>query len=182
MVLSVFVQEDVLAYESSFLEDFLEAVYLKLAATEADYDDYESYDLYCKYIQERGKAEGCKVSKRIGLIRAAVYSVLSSVTKSVPAYLVLDGLDRCSSTLRLLMDAELSQMQKSGLGVFLTSRLAVFEQIEARCDHRNHLDAPDDDPIPQEDREILDICLLCRKCDHVLCFGCRKAGRICGPW
>ncbi|KAF2795818.1 hypothetical protein K505DRAFT_239126 [Melanomma pulvis-pyrius CBS 109.77] len=177
-VVSIFIQKDVVAYETSFLEDFLEIVYHKLgdswACNEEDEEDFDEYQR-----QRYGNLEGCRASRRIHLIRKAVYSRLETLAKSARAFLVLDGIDLCSSTLYLLLDMELSVLQEKGLCILLTSRIAVFEQLEARCDHSNHGDAPDDDPIEEKDREVLDLFLLCRVCESVLCFNCRDAGRIC---
>lgn len=182
VVISVFVQKEVQEYEIEFLEDVLVAIYNKLESSDNDIDD-DSDELYEEYVQERFvNLEGCRVHRRVQLIRKAVHSRLSNLPESTRAYLILDGFDHCNSALKFLLESELSTLQERGLGIFITSRLAIFEQLEARCDHLNHDDAPDDDPIPEEDREVLDMCWLCETCKDVMCFTCRDAGRICERW
>ncbi|KAF2662854.1 hypothetical protein K491DRAFT_709514 [Lophiostoma macrostomum CBS 122681] len=181
IVVHVSVQHDVCARELEFLEDLLLAIYQELESKseENDEDDEDSEDLFDIYVQERQKLGGCRVSRRIQLLQKAVYSCLANLPKSSHVYLVLDGYDRCSLTLKTLLDNELSALQQKDLSIFITSRLAVYENIESRCDHLNHGGAPDDDPIDLEDREVLGLCLECQVCEDIMCFPCRDAGRIC---
>jgi hypothetical protein len=180
-VVSVLVQHDVCAHELEFLEDLLLAVYQELdsQSKEDDEDDDDTENLYSVYWQERGKKGGCRINRRIELIRKAVHSRLANLPESYRAYLVLDGYDRCSPMLKLLLDNELSGLQHERLSIFITSRLAIFENVESRCDHLNHGGAPDDDPIDLEDREVLELCLECQVCGDIMCFPCEDAGRIC---
>jgi hypothetical protein len=180
-IISIFVDQDVPDRDNHFLEDLLETVYHKLGENRFIEED-QSDDLYDDYAYARLTIpEGSRIRHRLNLIRKALHSRLHAFKES-RAFLLLDGIDRCDSTLRLLLEEEVSQLQKMGLSVLQTSRLAVFEQDVGVCDHREHGDAPDNDPLPQEDREVLDLFLLCKECRDVLCFTCKNAGMVCENW
>ncbi|KAF2468286.1 uncharacterized protein BDR25DRAFT_232351 [Lindgomyces ingoldianus] len=179
-VISFFVQEDVYEHETAFLEDFLEILYRELGAYEActqdDSSAFHSEYAFARYMDPSGG----RARYRIHLIRKSVYSRVSTMMQSTPIYLVLDGIDRCSPTLRFLLEMELHDLQQSGLSILLTSRLAVYEQLEAKCDHQNHNGASDDEEVDLDAREALDLFLTCRCCENVMCFPCFEEGRICG--
>ena len=180
-VISIFVQDDVAAYETVFLEDFLVEIYQELQQFETDVDESET--LYDEYIQARFVTlEGSRISRRIHLIRKAVFSRIEGLKNSIRMYLIFDGIERCHSTLRLLLETELSELQSCGLSIFLTSRLAVFEQVEALCDHPNHGGARDDEEIDEDDLEVLDLYYVCGNEEQVMCFSCKDAKHVCAGW
>jgi anti-anti-sigma regulatory factor len=177
----VFIASDVSNYQASIIEDFLENVYLKLsqgASLEKDESDdlYEDFELARETCQE-----GTRLRQRVKLIREALHMRLKALRDS-RLFLLLDGIDRIDSTLRILLENEIADLQDAGLSILLTSRLAVFEQDVGICDHRNHSGAPDDDPLSLQDREASSLFLICRTCGDLLCLECRDAGRICENW
>ncbi|KAF2132543.1 hypothetical protein P153DRAFT_308924 [Dothidotthia symphoricarpi CBS 119687] len=177
-ITTIFVDYDVPDHEIELIEDILVALYRNLENSTLPQDD-DSEDLYEEYAQERySNAEGSRIRDRLKLIRTALHSRLVSL-QSCRTFLLIDGIDRCGPTLRYMLGTELSNIRGLGVHVFSTSRLAVFEQREARCDHRDHGQAPDADVLSQADREILDVFLVCRACDSVLCFGCEAVDRLC---
>ena len=180
VVISASIYEDVANRELELLEDLLIAMYEKLETSNDD--DEESEEAYFAYLQECKKLGGCRINQRLQLIRKAVESRLLHLPKSSKAYLILDGYDCCSQSLKLLLEIELAGLQQKGLNVVITSRIATFENIESRCDHLNHGGAPNDDPIDLEDREVLELCLECEVCGDIMCFPCQAAERICGKW
>lgn len=180
-IVTIFIDHDVADHELYFIEDFLETLYHGLGAGKIIEED-RSDDLYKQYKHARDSIpEGSRFRQRLKLIRQALHVRLQS-WKNSRAFLLLDGIDRCASTLRLFLEDELSALQEQGLSIFWTSRLAVFEQREATCDHLNHGDYPDDDPLTQDERGALITWLKCRECNEVLCFDCKCAGRLCGVW
>lgn len=181
-IVTLFVRKDVTAFETEFLEDFLLAFYHSLGEWDACSDD-DSYEEYDEYYQERFvDLEGCRVNRRLMLIRKALSARLAALKGVSLVFLVLDGSECCSPPLQLLLDMELCELQSKGVKIMQTSRFAVFEQFESRCDHPNHGGASDNDPLDEDDREVLDIALTCKTCDNVLCFPCEAAGRVCSIW
>jgi hypothetical protein len=179
--MTVFIDQDVANHDLHFMEDFLETLYHALGEGKIIEED-QSEDLHEQYRVARDSVpEGSRFRERLMLIRKALHSRLRSL-KSRRAFLLLDGIDRCDSTLRMLLEGELSDLQEEGLSVFLTSRIAMFEQRKSLCDHLNHGGYPDDDPLTLDERDPLIIWLKCRKCNKVLCFECRSARRVCGSW
>ncbi|KAF2186876.1 hypothetical protein K469DRAFT_570948 [Zopfia rhizophila CBS 207.26] len=184
-IASIFILQDVLDYENTFIEDFLGTIYSQLGESEALVDD-DSDDLYKEY--EKACEEDARVSARINLIQEALYSRLSSCPR---AYLILDGPDRCSSALHLMLETHLAALQNRGLSIMITSRLPVFDNGEAWCDHKYHnrehnegnkgdVDDEDDDYDDYEVRESLILYLQCKTCEDVMCFPCKEKGEICG--
>lgn len=181
-IISIFIQEDVFNDENEFLEDFLHALYSSLGDW-ASCTEKSSEEAYEEYMQARYvNLSGSRMSYRVILLRKALYARLEHLRKSSRSFLILDGIDRCSPTLRLLLEAELLQIQLNRMSILLTTRMPVFDNEIAFCDHLNHGDAPDDDPIDPYDRQVLDTFLICKNCASVLCFPCKHAGRICGNW
>jgi hypothetical protein len=180
-VISIFLQQDVTAYETAFLEDVLLEIYQRLEGHQTETE--EPGELYDEYKEARFVTlEGSRTNRRIDLIRKAVLSRVKDLLKSIRVYLVLDGLERCNSILRLLLETELSALQDCGLSIFITSRIAVFEQLEAFCDNPNHGDASEEEQIDEDDLEALELYFVCRNDDQVMCFPCRDANRRCGEW
>lgn len=120
------------------------------------------------------RKEGFRIRERLRLLRQAVYTQLES-TDDLHAYLILDGIDRCGSTLRFLLESELAGLQERGMSILLTSRLAVFENDRATCDHSS---------LPEPERNALSVFLQCRNCteEAVICLPCVKAEKLCPYW
>jgi hypothetical protein len=177
-IVSVFINKDVPNRDIYIVEDLLHELYLRLAEgvyIEGDQSDeaFEEYEENRLTIPE-----GSRMRLRLNLIRKATHMRLQAL-QDTRAFLLLDGVDRCESTLRLMLEEELSQLLEAGLSIMVTSRLAVFEQDEGRCDHTNHGDRPSSDPIPPLDREVLDVFLVCKDCGRVLCYACKGSDRHC---
>jgi hypothetical protein len=180
-IVTVFIDQDVANHDLYFIEDFLETLYHALGEGKIIEED-QSEDLHEQYrIARDNVPEGSRFRDRLLLIRKALHSRLRSL-KSRRAFLLLDGIDQCDFTLRLLLEGELSDLQEEGLSMFRTSRIAAFEQRKPLCDHLNHGGYPDDDSLTLDDRDPEIIWLKCRKCNKVLCFECYSAGRVCGDW
>ncbi|KDN70109.1 hypothetical protein CSUB01_11924 [Colletotrichum sublineola] len=120
---------------------------------------------------ERGHSDDI----RIQLLRDALHSCLGLLDH---AFLVVDGVDRCSPAVELLLENELLFLASKGLKVFLTSRIYCSRTSPVVfCDS-----------CPQESRKHLDIYWVCETCNdtgfgskdgHVLCQSCRDEGRTC---
>ncbi|KAH7076557.1 hypothetical protein BKA63DRAFT_564943 [Paraphoma chrysanthemicola] len=178
-IVSVFITSDVPNYQTSIVEDFLETVYLRLAEN-GNLEDDQSDDLYDDFELARTTIpEGPRRQVRLELIRSALHMRLEALRKS-RSFLLLDGLDRIDTTLRILLEEEIFKLHRAGVSVLLTSRLAIFEQDVGICDHNSHGGAPEDDPLALEDREPSDLFLLCQTCNDILCVDCRDADRQCG--
>ncbi|OCL11267.1 hypothetical protein AOQ84DRAFT_374160 [Glonium stellatum] len=164
-VASIFIQEDVISNDLAFLEDFLCSIYsqLTLASTSVDEITIESYEAY-----EDARYAGKRAAHRINLIQKATHARLSNLHS---AFLVLDGFDRCSPALGLLLERELSALHEQGMSIMLTSRLPVFEKPEdITCDIHE----------PEELEEILRFFWECTNCnDCIMCFPCREKGSLC---
>ncbi|KAF2679353.1 hypothetical protein K458DRAFT_394047 [Lentithecium fluviatile CBS 122367] len=137
-VISVFVREEVLTHEVEFLEDFLVAMYQDLGKWEVCKSDGTEND-YTEYLQAYSeKPQG--VRSRLGLIRRILHRRLQKLKNESRVFLIVDGIDRCSTSLRLLLDEELLSLPKSGVRVMITSRNATYETWIARCEHQDHGD------------------------------------------
>ncbi|KAF2496956.1 hypothetical protein BU16DRAFT_458406 [Lophium mytilinum] len=160
-VVSAFVQADVLSNETIFLEDFLATVYHQVHAFGRV--EYKSVDLFDKY--EDACQAGRRSAVRIELLREALHA---SFSQSAPCFLVMDGIDRCSAALRLLIERELQDLQSLGVRIMVSARLRVFEKpLEATCD-------------TDETDDVLKLFLECSKCEEtVLCFPCKERGEVC---
>ncbi|KAF2801732.1 uncharacterized protein BDZ99DRAFT_455882 [Mytilinidion resinicola] len=160
-VVSVFVKADVLSNEIVFLEDFLATVYHQIHAFgRVDYPSLELFEVY-----EDACQAGKRLAVRIELLRKALHARLS---QAAPYFLILDGIDRCSAALRLLIERELQDLQLLGVRIMVSARLRAFEKpLEATCD-------------TDENDEVLKLFLECQKCDEtVLCFPCKERGEVC---
>lgn len=182
-VVTLQITDDVQDHQTDLVEDFLEAVYQQLAECP---NIQSSSSLHCyndyRLAADSKNTEGTRRRERLRLIRTAIHMQLNS-SNDLYAYLILDGFDRCGSTLRFLLESELADLQERGMRILLTSRLAVFENEEVTCDHEHHGDTTDDNPLIPTDRRPLSIYLQCKTCDEtVICFPCKMAERFCSEW
>ena len=171
------ISHDIPYHEKYFIEDFLETLHDNLVKTTV-LESNCSYDAYYDYQEMRysleDAPEGYRAKTRLQSLRAAL-SVLLGVLKEARAFLLLDGIDRCDQTQRLLLDDELSKLLDLGLSVLITSRIAVFKRVHPVCDHP---DDPEYD-IPEDDRPPLSMYYKCSICKDIVCMPCRSARRSC---
>ncbi|KAK1964000.1 hypothetical protein LY78DRAFT_715649 [Colletotrichum sublineola] len=175
-VASIFVQRGVSSSGASFVEDVLASLLYQLCAKHTKIAADEAVTYVAKYRQyfatgERGHSDDI----RIQLLRDALHSCLGLLDH---AFLVVDGVDRCSPAVELLLENELLFLASKGLKVFLTSRIYCSRTSPVVfCDS-----------CPQESRKHLDIYWVCETCNdtgfgskdgHVLCQSCRDEGRTC---
>lgn len=173
-VITLHIDEDVLDHQTEIVEDFLVATFRGLEYSRTIQVD-KALPTYYKYCQERDATgtEGCRRRERLRLIRKAVHLAMAN-TGNLRAYLLLDGIDRCGATIRLLLELELSALQRLGMSILLTSRLAVFENEEATCDHSS---------LPLSMRKTLDVYMQCESCEEtIICLPCMREGKTCEEW
>jgi hypothetical protein len=173
-IADIHIGKDVSGHQTYFIEDFLEILYNKLAETtmiEEDHSD-DAYDVYSEMRYSLNDApEGYTAKDRLHILREALFSRLS-VLQHARAFLILDGIDKCSHLQRSLLDVELSTLLEKGLSILITSRLAVLERVWTFCDHP-------DDPVPEYARLSLNMYYECRICKHIVCVPCVDAKRSC---
>ena len=173
-VISLHIDDDVADHQIDIVEDLLNAVYQNLE-DHPHFQSNEAYGFYNTYLQWCEKIpEGARRRERLRLLRKAVHAQLEA-TDGPHTFLVLDGLDRCGSTIRYMLESELAELQERRTRILLTSRFAVFEQTEALCSHQCHEDVADN---------ALDLYMQCRNgCGgFAMCFPCKDAQRICDRW
>jgi hypothetical protein len=197
-VISVYVRQEVLTHEAEFLEDFLVILYhglgrSKVCKADGTGKDYEQYAEACSK-----KPKGIRRQVRLGLIRKALRGRLQKIKVDACAFLIIDGLDSCGPGLRLLLDAELLALQKHGVHVFVTSRIAIYEHWKVTCDHPDHGREPEsdivsDDSSVEEDETSdgeslidssvpLQLYLTCKSCEDLMCLPCFDTRKICKKW
>jgi hypothetical protein len=173
-IADIHIGKDVPDHHTYFIEDFLEILYNKLAATtfiEADHSN-DAYDRYSKMRHSFNDApEGYTSKERLQSLREALYLRLS-VLQEARAFLLLDGIDRCSHLQRVLLNVELSVLLEKGLSILITSRLAVMERFEALCEHPDH-------PVFEYAPLSLNMYYECRVCEYIVCVPCVDAKRSC---
>jgi hypothetical protein len=163
-IVAISIDADISDYEHGFVEDLLDDV------SERVYEDYSQKR------QSKGTTrEGLRFKDRICLLREALRLRLEALNNA-RAFLLLDGMDRCSQTLRFMLEEELAKLAEMGLSILTTSRLCVFEQVEVHCDGQ-----PGDDTHAQEAVSMYLECGLCVD-DFTLCISCRDSGRLCPRW
>jgi hypothetical protein len=173
-IADIYVGRDVPDHYTYFIEDFLETLYNKLAETtvlEGDHSD-DAYDRYSEMRYSLNDApEGYTAKDRLHILREALFSRLS-ILQHARAFLLLDGIDRCSHLQRLQLDVELSMLLGKGLSILITSRLAILERIWTPCDHPQ-------DSVPEYVRLSLNMYYECRICKYIVCVPCVDAKRSC---
>lgn len=173
-IITLHISEDLLDHRTNILEDFLVAVFQGLETSQI-FRAKKALDKYHEYFEEleSTQTEGCSRKKRLSLIRKAVHLALAGA-EGLRAYLLLDGIDRCGATLRLVLDSELAELQRLGMSILLTSRLAVFENEEATCEYSS---------LPLNLRKALDVYMQCEGCEEtIICLPCARAGKTCHDW
>jgi hypothetical protein len=188
-IISIFFVKRITQNEIGVLEDFLRGLYLSLGQWETHQDEALE-TLYEKYTQARFEvAGGTRAQQRLLLIRNAVHGRLRDVKeRSKRAFVILDGIDCCEPSLKLLLNLELMQLNNFNVNVLLTSRTAVFEHVQTFCDQDTRDESGSDDgndnvfPQIEHTNGSLELFFTCRRCDHVLCFPCKEAGLTCKSW
>jgi hypothetical protein len=142
-------RQDALANETEFLEDFLVAIYNDVFQWQSCDNDGTRRD-HKQYEEARFKrSEGTRLQLRILLIRNALYKLLRTLKEESRIFLIIDGFECCSASLRLLLDAELYRLLQCRVSVMVTSRIAIYERRKTMCDHRDHGETLEDDTIDQ---------------------------------
>lgn len=162
-IITLQINEDVSDHQTDLLEDFLETFYKSLEESgfvRSD-DALESHEKYMDW-RYSPKTEGYGRRNRLKLLRKAIH-IATEGSHDVHVYLLLDGIDRCGASIRFLLETELGELQKRGVKILLTSRLAVFENDEAECDYCQ--DMP------------LSIYMECKTCNEIMCFACTEIGK-----
>lgn len=174
-VVSISIVEDISDDMVDLTEAFLLRLYEGLNVCPLLRSD-ESDRAFGEYIYWRDHhPEGAKRSKRLQCLRKAVHTRLEA-TEEVSSILIVDGIDRCGSTIRYMLETELADLQCKRTKILLTSRSATFEQTQALCDHDCH-EITDGNP--------LDMYLQCGNDDcegFAICLVCKDAGRGCSKW
>src|SRR5215469_12024832 len=118
-IVKLFISADVHHNDAAFVEDFLATICRQLGKD----DELDA----CIEL-----GHGKRAAVRIHLVRELLHKQLLSRKR---AFLVLDGIDGCSTALEMLLNAELTSLQQRGLSVLVTSRLPLYEKPEeVTCD------------------------------------------------
>ncbi|OCK96347.1 uncharacterized protein K441DRAFT_694885 [Cenococcum geophilum 1.58] len=164
-VAAVFIRSDVLTNEAAFVNAFLLSIYHQLAASNFPHDSSSS-----AYLNGHGVRENAKrAAPCIDSIRNALYSRLSDLNRT---FLVVDDFDWCSPALRLLLIEELSQLQRWGLSIMVTSRVPLLLEDDPEtisCDvNESHTDL-----------RLFWECQTCNGTNFIMCHPCREKGEVC---
>ncbi len=176
-VVPLYIAKDVQDHENHFIEDFLVLLYRKLGLPTAPEED-ESVEVYFEYESGRESREPPGMRDRLRRLRKAIRLRLHAL-QNARAFLLLDGIDRCGPTIRMMLDEELARFLEMGLSILVTSRLSDLQEDEAMCDHEDHDVQPSDGSPPLNYQYMLDVFLECHLCEKLLCFTCRSQNRHC---
>lgn len=185
-VASIYLQHEVALYEAAFVEDFLWAIYTQLAKYVPDSTSnlnkkedhriqYDKYVVACM-AQQPGP-------QRASLIRSALQATVPALPK--PAFLVVDGIDCCSSETSVSIEEEISHMQHQGVKIMTTSRVPWIEEswTAAQCDGQEcsaksprpwiHVYWACEDCMQHTDKERRGTTVFCRACwpEKAECIG-----------
>ena len=108
----IYIDKHVLDHETVFIEDLLEMLYLSLGKTTAIVHD-SSHQVYDDYETKRDSSEPPRLKDRLRLLRKAIHLRLRAL-QNARAFLLLDGIDRCSQTIRMMLEEELAKL--TGMG------------------------------------------------------------------
>jgi hypothetical protein len=124
-IASIFIERDIPTSSVVFVEDLLDCIYHQLPDHGFISDHhYEQYEVECQ--------GGESTSKHITLLRKALHSRLNPSNYTL---LVIDGYDRISEGLQVLLDREFADLQAHRLRVMLTRRVPAFEvPVWVQCD------------------------------------------------
>ncbi|KAK2027059.1 hypothetical protein LX32DRAFT_621504 [Colletotrichum zoysiae] len=175
-VACIFLRTDVSSSDASFVEDVLESVLHQLCAKHIRMAADEAGAYVARYQQCFATGEhGHHDDFRMKILRDALHSCLDLLDR---AFLVIDGIDKCSPAVELLLENELLSLAAKGLKVILTSRIRCCRTSSvAFCDY-----------CPQESRKCLGVYWICNACkergvggkdSHVLCQSCKAKGITC---
>lgn len=168
-IASIFIRDGPIENELVFFEDFLHSVYRQLnrstlpighAASAA----YEKYTHACD--------SGKRTSIRIEMIEQVLRRKIADIRKVNHAFLVVDNLDQCNSSLKELLRRQLSILNDQGLSILVTSRLPQHErQEDVWCDFHEKGFFP---------QEFYWQCMICEKC--FICEDCKGQEQLCFDW
>ncbi|KAK8071633.1 hypothetical protein PG996_004981 [Apiospora saccharicola] len=134
-VASIYLQQDVASDEAAFVEKFLWIVYAQLdnrvpdaLSTPGKEEDYQAG--YAKFIAAREQG----LHQITNFSRSALQSIVPNIPR--PAFLVVDGIDRCSPNTSVQIEKEISQLQHYGVKIMTTSRVPWIGESwpAAQCD------------------------------------------------
>ena len=172
-VAAVFVHADVRWDTVSFIEDLLASIFRQLCKrlTAGESPALAEYSAYL-----HARRRGQRSATRFALLRQALTTRLSSSTN---AFLVLDGLDRCTTGAALFVQEELTRLQRLGLRIMTTSRIPWLKESfrDYCCDGGEECPEPDNPSVYWE----------CQKCistedSFVVCHTCYFRGQPCLKW
>ncbi|KAK8123151.1 hypothetical protein PG984_011821 [Apiospora sp. TS-2023a] len=169
-------KQDVASDETTFVEKFLWVVYAQLdnrvpdalSTTPGKEEDHQAG--YAKFIaaQEQGLHQITNFS------RSALQSIVPNIPQ--PAFVVVDGIDRCSPNTSVLVEKELSLLQHYGVKIMTTSRVPWTGESwpAAQCDGQAcsakdprpwiHVYWACEDCMEHEDKERRGTTVFCRTC------------------
>ncbi|KAK1976454.1 hypothetical protein LZ30DRAFT_734607 [Colletotrichum cereale] len=169
---SIFLQTDVSSSGAAFVEGILKSVLNQLCVKHNKVATDEAAAYVAKH---RQYSESGEHGYHDDFLRDALHSCLSLLDH---AFLIIDGVDRCSPAVGLLLENELISLAAKGLKVFLTTRIHCPKTSPVVfCDSG-----------PQEKRKRLGVYWTCDTCKErgfgskdapVLCQSCRSKGRTC---
>ncbi|KAK7976804.1 hypothetical protein PG989_015267 [Apiospora arundinis] len=191
-VASIHLQQDVPSDEAAFVEKFLWVLYAQLGNyVPGEEDDPQAG--YGKYIAARmaHEREGLHPAS---FSRSALQSIVPNLPR--PAFVVVDGIDRCGPDTSVLVEKELSQLQHYGVKIMTTSRVPWIGEswTPAQCDGQECLDKGPrpwirvywacEDCMEHEDKERRGTTVFCRKCsqERTECVGCKNTTRFKQPF
>jgi hypothetical protein len=151
LAITIVLREQSSVFEAESLEDFLTTIYQSLGEWQLCDDNVVKRDYHEYEFSRFERPDGTRVQLRILLLRRALYNRLRALKEKSRVFLVVDGIDCCSTGLRLLLDAELFRLQHCQVNVMITSRIAIYERRVTKCDHRDHEDDSEDFMLNQED-------------------------------
>jgi hypothetical protein len=160
------VVSDVTSDDVALIEDLLIRMYTQLSHAEADTGD-EAATLFAQYLKayEKGQA----ISYRLLLLQNCVISRLSSMKC---AFLILDGYDRLSQAIQILIHQTFN-LFTSQLRILMTRRAPqILRSLAVDCD------------ICPEPKKYLNLHWTCQKCKDTvgnfsLCYDCKSRKEIC---
>lgn len=167
---TVFINNEEIERDLTFLEDLLRSLYRQLtpegavigSAVLVKYRDYQS-----------ARHKGRKASLRISLVSQALQWRVAEINARGQAFLILDNVDQCSAALRELLERELSNLQRIGLKIMTTSRLPRYEASETMVNVVCDFHAGDFQT---------DLYWHCDRCEKDICESCKGDEEDCRNW
>jgi hypothetical protein len=155
-VASIYFLDDVHNDERVFLADFLAAIYRQLTPMR------ESKSTLASNI------EGSPT------IAEALQIRLADMKEDDRCFVLIDGMDQCTSSLRDLLEQEILALQKLGMNIMITSRLPIYEFQKLKfCDCHE----------PNEYDESMMFYYRCMSCtENICCLPCKEEEKSCPKW